>query len=208
MMAAPRATAWPTHVAVVLGVSAFSVSYAHVVTQAWDSGQKGAYAFGIATTIELVAAASAGEIRTRKRLGVSVRWPWCVLTAGALLSVACNLAVAKPTAWGYVMAAVPQLAFLAVASMIETRPTSATGPAVAAEAPPEAPVLAVSQPTPAAARAAVTEHLAEQLAADPEFRPDYDALVQATGYSRSWVEKRWADVRNAPAPAPEPEYAY
>lgn len=239
-----RAAALANVVAGGLGTVAFSESFRNVLHLAQSSGRFGPDAWAVAVSIELMAVAAVTEIRRRTPLQQTVSVPKAVLAAGVLLSLACNLATARPTSWGYVMAAVPQLAFGAVMLMFETRPrpqpTAAPAGAAApaamltigaddsgvptaaqpddddtAESPSGAaepdsgdsiatanqeaseenaawsPPAGLERPAPAL----VVKKLAEQIAADDGWRPDYPALVDATGYSRSWVEKRVADAR-------------
>ena len=119
---APRnEEATATIVASVLGLCAFSVSFTHVQTVAVKSGQGGWVADAIAASVELMATAAITEIRRRRRRGQPTGWPRGVLVLGVAMSLASNLATAQPTVWGCVMAAWPQVAFLAVAALIETR---------------------------------------------------------------------------------------
>ena len=119
---APRSEeATATIVASVLGLCAFSVSFTHVQTVAVQSGQGGWVADAIAASEELMATAAITEIRRRRRRGQPTGWPRGVLVLGVAMSLASNLATAQPTIWGCVMAAWPQIAFLAVAALIETR---------------------------------------------------------------------------------------
>ncbi|PYC82617.1 hypothetical protein C7C46_09655 [Streptomyces tateyamensis] len=107
----------------ILGVCAFAVSFTHVVQTATEAGQTGWVAYAIAVSVELMALGAVAEIRRRKRHDQPARWPRGVLVLGVAMSLAANLAVARPTPWGYVMAAWPSLAFLAAAGIIESRPS-------------------------------------------------------------------------------------
>lgn len=200
-------------VAAILGLAAFAVSFTHVVRLAVRSGQTGWVAVGIATSVELMALAAVTEIRRRSRRGEPAAWPRCVLVLGVVMSLAANLATAQSTAWGYVMAAWPAVAFLSVAAMIETRSLAAPLRTHSPYAP--APVPGVSgQPAeiapdpsgdrvadaarreqPRPGRKAVVAALLDAMRADPDWKPDYRALTAATGYSRSWCEKRVAQAR-------------
>ena len=105
----------------VLGVAAFAVSFTHVRDTAAVAGQGGWVATAIAVSVELMALAAVTEIRRRGRRGQRAAWPWCVLVLGVAMSLSANLATAQDTAWGYVMAGWPAVAFLSVALMVETR---------------------------------------------------------------------------------------
>src|SRR5215472_2181960 len=67
--------------------------------------------FGWANAIisELTPAAAGIEIRRRKRRGQPVRYPMTVLIAAAVLSLAAQVAQARPTPAGWISAAVPAL---------------------------------------------------------------------------------------------------
>ncbi|WP_160312327.1 DUF2637 domain-containing protein [Streptacidiphilus albus] len=119
--ASRRDAATANIVVAVLGLSAFAVSFTHVQRLAVRSGQIGWVADGIAASVELMALAAVTEMRRRRRQGEQVNWPRGVLVLGVVMSLAANLATAQPTVWGFIMAAWPQLAFLAVAGLIETR---------------------------------------------------------------------------------------
>ncbi|MGW0807976.1 hypothetical protein [Nonomuraea sp. NPDC002799] len=75
--------------------------------------------FGWANAIisELTPTAAGLEIRRRKRAGTSVIYPMIVLIAAAALSIAAQLAVAEPSPTGWLLSAVPALAFLALTKL-------------------------------------------------------------------------------------------
>lgn len=108
-------------IALVLGTAAFSVSFTHVMRVASEHGQGGWVAKAIATSVELMALASVAEIRRRKSRGEPVWVAVGVLLLGVAMSLASNLATAAPGAWGKTMAAWPAVAFLAVATLVESR---------------------------------------------------------------------------------------
>lgn len=75
--------------------------------------------FGWANAIisELTPTAAGLEIRRRKRAGTSVIYPMVVLVAAAALSIAAQLAVADRSPTGWLLSAVPALAFLALTKL-------------------------------------------------------------------------------------------
>lgn len=75
--------------------------------------------FGWANAIisELTPTAAGLEIRRRKRTGTSVAYPMVVLIAAAALSIAAQLAVADRSPTGWLLSAVPALAFLALTKL-------------------------------------------------------------------------------------------
>ena len=72
--------------------------------------------FGWANAIisELTPTAAGIEIRRRKRQHRTVAYPMAVLIAAAVLSLAAQVAQARPSLTGWLLAAVPALAFLAL----------------------------------------------------------------------------------------------
>ena len=106
-------------IAAVLGISAFAVSFSHVIEVATKHGQTGWKADAISVSVELMALAAVAEIRRRKRAGEATFPAYIPLVLGVGMSLAANLATASPGAWGKVMAAWPAIAFLTVAIMVE-----------------------------------------------------------------------------------------
>ncbi|MGW0802742.1 hypothetical protein [Nonomuraea sp. NPDC002799] len=87
--------------------------------------------FGWANAIisELTPTAAGLEIRRRKRAGASVVYPMLVLIAAAALSIAAQLAVAESSPSGWLLSAVPALAFLALTKLaLSGTPASKTTP--------------------------------------------------------------------------------
>ena len=111
--------------------------------------------FGWANAVisELVPVAALLTIRQRRRAGQPIGYPVFLLMAAAGLSLAAQVAVAKPSPSGWLLSAVPALAFMALVKLVlATEPAPAPQPAspVPAEATP-APAPQVEQPTPAPA---------------------------------------------------------
>jgi hypothetical protein len=79
--------------------------------------------FGWANAIisELTPTAAGIEIRRRKRQHRTAAYPMAVLIAAAALSLAAQVAQAKPGITGWLLAAVPALAFLALTKLIFSR---------------------------------------------------------------------------------------
>lgn len=103
--------------------------------------------FGWANAVisELVPTACALVIRRRRRLDQPIGYPLGVLIAGVSLSLAAQLAVATPSPSGWLLSAVPALAFVALTKLVlsvqPTRLEPVTAPAsvvedVAAQQPP------------------------------------------------------------------------
>lgn len=86
--------------------------------------------FGWANAIisELTPTAAGLEIRRRKRAGGSIAYPMVVLIAAAALSIAAQLAVADRSPTGWLLSAVPALAFLALTKLAMSDGNPATKP--------------------------------------------------------------------------------
>ena len=108
----------------VLAVIAGAGSFTHIRDTAAQHGQRGPMSRAVAVCVDLTCVMAARERQRDKQLGVVTRrlsWPTVVLAAGVLLSLAANLAQARPDAWGRIVATVPPAAFLVAVSMIERR---------------------------------------------------------------------------------------
>ncbi|WP_219502063.1 hypothetical protein [Nonomuraea ceibae] len=112
----------------LVGLMAGAASFTHVHdwTMANSPGGTGEW-FGWANAVisELTPTASGLEVRRRKRNGQSIVYPMIVLIASAGLSIAAQIAVAKPHPTGWLIAAVPALAFLALTKLVLSRTPTA-----------------------------------------------------------------------------------
>jgi hypothetical protein len=114
--------------------------------------------FGWANAIisELTPTAAGIEIRRRKRQHRTAAYPMAVLIAAAALSLAAQVAQARPSITGWLLAAVPALAFLALTKLIfsrtpaHPRPDQAAAPPSTGTAPgsPAATTLTATVPEP------------------------------------------------------------
>ena len=79
--------------------------------------------FGWANAVisELTPTAAGIEIRRRKRQHRTAAYPMAVLIAAAALSLAAQVAQARPSITGWLLAAVPALAFLALTKLLFSR---------------------------------------------------------------------------------------
>lgn len=102
--------------------------------------------FGWANAVisELVPVACALVIRRRRRAGESVGYPFVVLVGAVLLSLAAQLAVAKPGFSGGLLSSVPAIAFMALVKLVlSTKP-----PKAPAESPSVTEPAVTPEPTP------------------------------------------------------------
>ncbi|MFJ1542491.1 hypothetical protein ACIODS_28530 [Micromonospora chalcea] len=128
-------------VLILIAVAGFAgaASFTHVKdwTLANSPAGTGAW-FGWANAVisELVPIACLLTIRRRRRTGAPIGYPLFLLIAAASLSLAAQLAVAKPGISGWLLSAVPALAFMALVKLVlAPAPTgqSSTPPAASAE---------------------------------------------------------------------------
>ncbi|WP_434090263.1 hypothetical protein [Micromonospora avicenniae] len=114
----------------VVGLAAGAASFTHVhdwtMTNSPD-GTPGWFGWANACISELVPVAALLDIRRRRRAGKPPGYPLALLIAAAGLSLAAQLAVAKPGVSGGLLSAVPALAFMALVKLV-----FATAPATAA----------------------------------------------------------------------------
>ncbi|NUP14762.1 MAG: DUF2637 domain-containing protein [Streptomyces sp.] len=120
-----RSTICDTAPVLVLAVIAAVGSFTHISALAAQHGQVGWQSWAVAVCIDLMCVMAARELQRDKRTGRHRRgwmsWPALVLTGGIVLTLAANLATARPTVWGWITAATPAVAFLVSVSMLERR---------------------------------------------------------------------------------------
>lgn len=111
----------------LVGLMAGAASFTHVHDWTMANSPEGTgewFGWANAVISELTPTASGLEVRRRKRNGQPVAYPMAVLMASAILSVAAQIAVAKPHPTGWLIAAVPALAFLALTKLVLSRATT------------------------------------------------------------------------------------
>ncbi|GAA2414613.1 hypothetical protein GCM10010404_85930 [Nonomuraea africana] len=150
----------------LVGLMAGAASFTHVHDWTMANSPQGTgewFGWANAVISELTPTASALEVRRRKRTGQSTVYPMLVLIAAAVLSIAAQIAVAKPHPTGWLVAAIPALAFLALTKLVLSR-TATTEPATPQEAiapgpdPESTPQPAVTPPGPERQDHAYTDH--------------------------------------------------
>jgi hypothetical protein len=220
-----------------LVIAAFAGSFHHVQQVAAEHGQAGWMSWAIASSVELMAAASGLEIRARKQGALPYKWPVATLLLGVAMSIGANLGTAERSYWGVVMAVWPAVAWMSVAGMFETRRVrggrravriNPRGDSVSRSRTAASPAAATPTPKPAASEESVTgssgrraaeraareaverDLVAAMRAVDGKYRPNYEQLMERTGRSKSWCEKRVQVARRAlgagseqPAPSEE-----
>lgn len=121
----------------VVALAAGWASFTHVhdwTMRHTPAGTPGAFGWVNAVISELVPVAAFLSIRRRRRVGQPIGYPLTLLIASAALSLAAQLAVAQPSPSGWLLSAVPALAFMALVKLIFTTPTGTGHPAPPATA--------------------------------------------------------------------------
>jgi hypothetical protein len=116
-------------IVLVIGDMAGAASFTHVhdwTMHNCPAGTGGWYGWANAIISELTPTAAGLEIRRRKRHHRGVGYPMAVLIAATTLSLAAQVAEAKPSITGWLIAAVPALAFLALTKLTLSRVTTST----------------------------------------------------------------------------------
>jgi hypothetical protein len=118
-----------TTVAVAAGWASFTHVHDWTMRHA-PAGTPDAFGWVNAVISELVPVAAFLTIRRRRRAGASIGYPLALLIAAATLSLAAQLAVAQPSPSGWLLSAVPALAFMALVKLVFTAPASAEAAAL------------------------------------------------------------------------------
>ena len=130
----------------VVAMFAGAASFTHVKEWTMANSPAGTPAwFGWANAVisELIPAAALLEIRRRRRTGGTAGYPLFLIVAAVALSLSAQLAVAKPGLSGWLLSAVPALAFLGLSKLVLAAPASApVAEPVAAPVEEPAPVIA------------------------------------------------------------------
>lgn len=131
-----------------IGGMAGAAAFTHVHDLTVAHGQPHWIGWANAVAVELMTIYLGLEIRARRRAGRPVGFMAALLVAFALLSLAAQVAEAEASAWGWIVAAVPSLAFLALVKVVlssasaSPEPTAAEKkPAVSVEEPEREPVV-------------------------------------------------------------------
>jgi hypothetical protein len=122
----------------VVAVAAGWASFTHVhdwTMRHVPAGTPSAFGWVNAVISELVPVAALLTIRRRRRAGDSITYPVVLLLASAALSLAAQLAVATRSPSGWLLSAVPALAFMALVKLVFATSTSTPPPAPAQPAP-------------------------------------------------------------------------
>jgi hypothetical protein len=138
-----------TTVAVAAGWASFTHVHDWTMRHAPD-GTPDAFGWVNAVISELVPVAALLTIKRRRRDGAPIGYPLFLLIAAGTLSLSAQLAVAQPSPSGWLLSAVPALAFMALVKLVFTSPTAAPEPVAAPVSVP------APQPVPAAVPAAAT----------------------------------------------------
>ena len=145
-------------IVLVIGGMAGAASFTHV--HDWTMhhsppGTSGWFGWANAIISELTPTAAGLEIRRRKRTHRPIAYPATVLAAAAALSLTAQVAEATPSPTGWLVAAVPALAFLALTKLVLSGTPAQQSTALAGTSP--------GEPTPADPRSAAAPAASDSL---------------------------------------------
>jgi hypothetical protein len=126
-----------TLILAVVAVAAGWASFTHVhdwTMRHAPAGTPDLFGWVNAVISELVPVAAFLTIRRRRRNGQPFGYPLFLLIAAASLSLAAQLAVARPSPSGWLLSAVPALAFMALVKLVFTTPGPTLVPAAVDQA--------------------------------------------------------------------------
>ncbi|WP_422773653.1 DUF2637 domain-containing protein [Plantactinospora sp. WMMC1484] len=116
----------------VVGGLAGAASFTHVHDWTMANSPAGTgdwFGWANAAISELIPLAALLTIRRRRRTGGPIGYPMFLLVAAVTLSLSAQLAVAKPGLSGWLLSAVPALAFLGLSKLVlTTKPTPTPSP--------------------------------------------------------------------------------
>ncbi|MEE6257974.1 DUF2637 domain-containing protein [Plantactinospora sonchi] len=118
-----------------IGGMAGAAAFTHVHDLTVAHGQPDWIGWANAVAVELMAIYLGLEIRSRRRAGRPVGFVAVLLVGFAILSLAAQVAEAEPSVWGWIVAAVPSLAFLALVKVVLSSAPAVAPPATIEQAP-------------------------------------------------------------------------
>jgi len=181
---------------VVLAVIAAAGSFSHIRNLAERQGQEGWKAWAVAVCIDLLCVMAARERHRDAVIGRETRgwvsWPVVVLAGGIVLTLAANLAEARPGWWAHVLSAVPAAAFLIAVSMLERR---------AGYRPKPEPVLPDLQPVQVGPEPTRTEVVREDQAPEPSAPALVPAIKPAPELPSTPAQPATQPTGDGPPPA-------
>ncbi|WFE21620.1 DUF2637 domain-containing protein [Solwaraspora sp. WMMD937] len=133
----------------VVGGLAGAASFTHVHDWTMDNSPPGTgewFGWANAAISELIPLAALLTIRRRRRTGGPVGYPMFLLVCAVCLSLAAQLAVAKPGISGWLLSAVPALAFLGLSKLVLSTKPATPGPAGVDQPDNQRPAAAVVEP--------------------------------------------------------------
>ncbi|GAB3184446.1 hypothetical protein FHX75_121322 [Micromonospora palomenae] len=174
-------------VVILLIVAGFAgaASFTHVKDWTLDNSPPGTgewFGWANAVISELIPTAALLTIRRRKRTGGPIGYPMFLLAAAVALSLAAQLAVAKPGPSGWLLSAVPALAFIGLSKLVLTTGPTPTTDDTAPARPVEPTAPPVRQTPPPATAPAAPEPVA--LAPVEPARPAPLAPVPPAAFTR------------------------
>ena len=183
-------------IVLLVGLMAGAASFNHVHDWTLANSPDGTpdwFGWANAVISELIPTASLIEIGRRRRRGtdVSVCYPMVLLVAAVAVSLTAQLAVARPTVFGWMVSALPALAFFALSKLVFT-----------ATAPPR-PTTPVTAPMPATSPAPSADTAPAKVRPAAATTKTRATSTKRTAPAKKTAARTPAEKTNAPA-TPEP----
>ncbi|MFY1675059.1 hypothetical protein ACN27G_34835 [Plantactinospora sp. WMMB334] len=139
-------------IVLLVGSMAGAASFSHVHDWTMENSPSGTgdwFGWANAVITELIPIAALTVIAIRRRTGGSIGYPMFLLVVAVGLSLTAQLAVAEPTVFGWMVSALPALAFFALSKLVFTvsRPTTVPAEVPATVAPASSPTDIPAAPT-------------------------------------------------------------
>lgn len=112
----------------IMGGMAGAASFVHIHDLTVSHGQPSWIGWANAVVVELMSIAAGLESRRRKRAGQPKGLVLAILLAAAAVSLAAQVAQAERSPWGWLVAALPALGFLAVVKIVLSRTPAVSRP--------------------------------------------------------------------------------
>ena len=133
---------------VAIGGMAGAAAFTHVHDLTVAHGQPEWIGWANATALELMSVYIGLELRRRRAAHAPTGFAVTALGATVALSLAVQVAEAEPSVWGWIVAAIPAVAFLVLVKLLVSTPAAAGGNATDAKSDDAPPVITARRPEP------------------------------------------------------------
>jgi hypothetical protein len=193
-------------IVLLVGAMAGAASFTHVHDWTIENSPAGTgdwFGWANAVITELIPIASLIVIARRRATGTPIGYPMFLLVVSVGLSLTAQLAVAEPSVFGWMVSALPALAFFALSKLVfsATTPRPTTNP-VTASTPAPAPAPSIdTAPAPGRQAAVPTTRATTAQDTPPADETSATRTAAATATALAAPEPHPAEPASVPAPA-------